>query len=121
MLESDEFPTPASEEGLLRLCSQNGFLRWAMRSRPLRLRGGEEKKGQDAAEYLRRPGVTVVPGKAGFTVKPPSNEAAKFRRKARIVGCGNFQPKGGGGAAAESVRLGVAESSRRVGGCAMAT
>ena len=79
----------------------------------------KRRRGKDAQEYLRRPGVTVVPGKAVFTVKPPNKEGSGFRRKARIVGCGNFQPKGNsednysGGAAAESVRLGVAEAARR--------
>ena len=54
----------------------------------------KRRRGKDAQEYLRRPGVTVVPGKAVFTVKSPNKEGSGFRRKARIVGCGNFQPKG---------------------------
>ena len=65
--------------------------------------------GQKAKDFLAQPGVQVVPGKAVYTVKPPSKEGTKYRRKARIVGCGNFQPKDAaeenysGGAAAEAV------------------
>ena len=74
---------------------------------------------QEAKDFLAQPGVQVVPGKAVYTVKPPSKEGAKYRRKARIVGCGNFQPKDAaeenysGGAAAEAVRLGVTQAARR--------
>ena len=75
--------------------------------------------GSEAREFLARPGVQVVPGKAVYTVKPPSKEGTKYRRKARIVGCGNFQPRDdqeenySGGAAAEAVRLGVTQAARR--------
>ncbi|OLP81882.1 putative transposon protein [Symbiodinium microadriaticum] len=75
--------------------------------------------GSEAREFLARPGVQVVPGKAVYMVKPPSKEGAKYRRKARIVGCGNFQPRDdqednySGGAAAEAVRLGVTQAARR--------
>eukprot|EP00439_Symbiodinium_sp_Y106_P081279 s1633_g20.t1 len=31
--------------------------------------------------------------KAVYTVNPPNKEGQKYRRKARIVSCGNFQPK----------------------------
>ena len=54
----------------------------------------------------------MVPGKAVYTVKPPSKEGTKYRCKVRIVGCGNFQAKDAveenysGGAAAEAIRLG---------------
>ena len=77
------------------------------------------RRGQDAKDYLAQPGVVVVPGKGVFTVKPPSKEGSAYRRKSRIVSCGNFQPKGeaesnySGGAASEAVRLGIAESARR--------
>ena len=77
------------------------------------------RRGQDAKEYLAQAGVTVVPGKGVFTVKPPSKPGKRFRRKSRIVSCGNFQPKDNaelnysGGAASDAVRLGVAEASRR--------
>ena len=76
-------------------------------------------RGQSAKDYLAQPGVTIVPGKVVCTVKPPSKEGQRYRRKARIVGCGNFQPKDpneinySGGAVAEAVRLGVAEAARR--------
>ena len=79
----------------------------------------KRRRGKDAKAYLQSPGVTIVPGKAVFTVKPPSKEGEQYRRKARIVSCGNFQPKNNqeenysGGAAAESVSLGVAEAARR--------
>eukprot|EP00439_Symbiodinium_sp_Y106_P014523 s9297_g2.t1 len=79
----------------------------------------KRRRGKEAITFLKNPGVTIVPGKAVFTVKPPSKEGQKYRRKARIVSCGNFQPKSSleenysGGAAAESVRLGVAEAARR--------
>ena len=53
----------------------------------------KRRRGQDAKEYLAQTGVTVVPGKGVFTVKPPSKPGKKFRRKSRIVSCGNFQPK----------------------------
>ena len=75
--------------------------------------------GQEARDYLSQPGVQVVPGKAVYTVKPPSKEGTKYRRKARIVGCGNFQPRDAaeenysGGAAAEAVRLGVTQAAKR--------
>ena len=76
-------------------------------------------RGQSARDYLAQPGVTVVPGKVVCTVKPPSKEGQQYRRKARIVGCGNFQPRDpneinySGGAVAEAVRLGIAEAARR--------
>ncbi|CAE7245139.1 RE2 [Symbiodinium sp. CCMP2592] len=76
--------------------------------------------GQAAKDYLNLPGVQVVPGKAVYTVKPPNKPEAKYRRKARIVGRGNFQAKDDSeqnysrGAASEAVRLGVAQAARRV-------
>ncbi|CAE6936905.1 RE1 [Symbiodinium sp. CCMP2592] len=76
--------------------------------------------GQAAKDYLNLPGVQVVPGKAVYTVKPPNKPEAKYRRKARVVGCGNFQAKDdseqnySGGAASEAVRLGVAQAARQV-------
>ena len=75
-------------------------------------------KGTEAREYLKQPGVTVVPGKSVYTVKPPSEEGQVCRRKTRIVSCGGFQPKNdaesnySGGAVAEAVRLGIAEAAR---------
>ncbi|CAE7537762.1 GIP, partial [Symbiodinium microadriaticum] len=75
-------------------------------------------KGKEARDYLRQTGAVVVPGKAVYTVKPPSEEGQVCRRKTRIVSCGNFQPKNdaesnySGGAVAEAVRLGIAEAAR---------
>ena len=76
-------------------------------------------RGQAARDYMAQPGVVIVPGKAVYTVKPPSTEGGVCRRKTRIVSCGNFQPKDSsetnysGGAVAEAVRLGISEASRR--------
>ncbi|CAE7777535.1 RE1 [Symbiodinium sp. CCMP2592] len=76
-------------------------------------------RGKEARDYMAQPGTVIVPGKAVYTVKPPSKEGTRYRRKARIVSCGNFQPKSddeinySGGAVAEAVRLGIAEGSRR--------
>ena len=75
-------------------------------------------RGKAARDYMAQPGAVIVPGKAVYTVKPPNKEGSKYRRKARIVSCGNFQPKGenevnySGGAVAEAVRLAMAEASR---------
>ncbi|CAE6958294.1 RE1 [Symbiodinium sp. CCMP2592] len=75
-------------------------------------------RGKAARDYMAQPGAVIVPGKAVFTVKPPTKEGTRFRRKARIVSCGNFQPKAdneinySGGAVAEAVRLGIAEAAR---------
>ena len=61
----------------------------------------------------------VVPGKGAYTAKPPSKPGTWFRGKTRLVSCGNFQKKSqdevnySGGAAAEGVRLMIAEGSRR--------
>ncbi|CAE7767290.1 RE2 [Symbiodinium sp. CCMP2592] len=76
-------------------------------------------RGQEAKDFLNLPGAVVVPGKGVYTAKPPSKPDMMFRRKTRIVSCGNFQKKSddevnySGGAAAEGVRLMVAEGSRR--------
>ena len=50
-------------------------------------------RGQAARDYMAQPGAVIVPGKAVYTVNPPNKEGQKYRRKARIVSCGNFQPK----------------------------
>ena len=79
----------------------------------------EKLRGAEAKALARQPGVTIVPGKGVYTVKPPQRPGKRFRRKVRIVSCGNHVEKAAdeqnysGGAAAESVRLGIAESSRR--------
>ena len=47
-------------------------------------------KGQDARDRLANPETTVIPLKGVFTAKPPSTpEDGFFRRKCRLVGCGN--------------------------------
>ena len=76
-------------------------------------------RGQEAKDFLKLPGAVVVPGKGVYTAKPPSKPGTWFRRKTRVVSCGNFQKKSqhevnySGGAAAEAVRLMIAEGSRR--------
>ena len=76
-------------------------------------------RGKEAKDFANTPGAVIVPGKGVYTVKPPSKPNTLFRRKTRIVGCGNFQKKSeeeinySGGAAAEGVRLLVAEASRK--------
>ena len=76
-------------------------------------------RGKEAKDFTNTPGAVIVPGKGVYTVKPPSKPNTLFRRKTRIVGCGNFQKKSeeetnySGGAAAEGVRLLVAEASRK--------
>ena len=74
-------------------------------------------RGKEAKDFANTPGAVIVPGKGVYTVKPPSKPNTLFRRKTRIVGCGNFQKKSeeeinySGGAAAEGVRLLAAEAS----------
>ena len=80
--------------------------------------------------WLRRKEVKVVPSKFVFTVKPPDPPAQKdlphaaregqanFKRKARLVACGNYAPGTGSevyasGAAAETLRCFVVISSKR--------
>ena len=50
-------------------------------------------RGQEARDFLKLPGAVVVPGKGVYTAKPPSKPNTWFRRKTRIVSCGNFQKK----------------------------
>ena len=82
------------------------------------------------AEYLKNPRLQVAPSKFVFTVKPPELGAAVvgevaaaapqkeglYRRKARIVACGNAAPNTGldvyaGGAQAKSLRTAIALAS----------
>ena len=86
----------------------------------LRLRPSDPRQ----AEYLNNPRLQIVPSKLVFTVKPPDQgsavvgDASKatsqsqglYRRKSRLVACGNAAPNTGldvyaGGAQAESLRL----------------
>ncbi|CAE7908879.1 RE1 [Symbiodinium sp. KB8] len=49
----------------------------------------------EQAREMKAKGMVFLPGKAVFTAKPPSdqnNESEKFRRKCRIVVCGNYLP-----------------------------
>ena len=49
----------------------------------------------EQARELKAQGMVILPGKAVFTAKPPSdqnNEKEKYRRKCRIVVCGNYLP-----------------------------
>ncbi|CAE7327876.1 RE1 [Symbiodinium sp. CCMP2592] len=64
---------------------------------------------------LKKAGMTVLPGKAVFTAKPPVESSGKerFRRKCRIVVCGNYladQPINvfASGTSADSLRTAVA-------------
>ena len=82
------------------------------------------------AAYLNNPRLQIVPSKLVFTVKPPDQGAAVvgdaskaasqsqrlYRRKSRLVACGNAAPNTGldvyaGGAQAESLRLVIALAS----------
>ena len=91
-----------------------------------RLRPSDPKQ----AEYLNNPRLQIVPSKLVFTVKPPDQGAAVvgdaskaasqsqglYRRKSRLVACGNAAPNTGldvyaGGAQAESLRLVIALGS----------
>ena len=84
-------------------------------------RSGERRKGGEGLHRLPK-GEVIVPGKEDkevYTVKTPSKPGTWFRRKTRIVGCGNFQKKSdeevnySGGEAAEGVRLLVGEEARK--------
>ncbi|CAE7274859.1 RE1 [Symbiodinium sp. CCMP2592] len=64
---------------------------------------------------LKKCGLTVLPGKAVFTVKPPAEAQgpARFRRKCRVVVCGNFLPAQGqnvyaSGTSADTLRIAIA-------------
>ena len=71
------------------------------------------------AEDIRTGRAKVVPMKIVYTVKPPSEGSSEwFRRKARIVACGNMMAASGednyaAAAPAEVVRSSLAISSRR--------
>ena len=75
-----------------------------------RLRGDEARVAQN------QPGVQIIPAKPVFTVKPGS-EASWFRRKCRVVGCGNYETRGpsaelyAGGVPADVLRLCLIQAS----------
>ena len=80
--------------------------------------GGTVKRlGPKEARALREQGMVVLPGKGVFTVKPPLEAkelgADMYRRKCRIVVCGNYLPQDGtavyaSGTSADSFRISVA-------------
>ena len=67
--------------------------------------------------------VKILPSKGVFTVKPPTDSAHKFKRKFRLVICGNYAPRPGaedeamslyaGGASAETFRAALAYAAAR--------
>ena len=68
---------------------------------------------------LKKCGLKVLPGKAVFTAKPPAEAGGGqekeelFRRKCRVVVCGNFLPHGQGnvyasGTSADTLRVSIA-------------
>ena len=75
------------------------------------------------AEWLSRPGAQRLPTKLVFTVKPGSNPdplepSTWYKRKARLVVCGNYASADGSDlysetAPSESVRMGLVYSRRR--------
>ena len=75
-------------------------------------------KGPEATRELQIPGTQVLPATTVFTVKPGSGDNY-FRRKCRVVGCGNFEEKGSGldlyagGIPADALRATLIESSSR--------
>ena len=48
--------------------------------------------GQEATEAVKLPSVQVLPAKAVFTVKPDVGDKW-YKRKCRVVGCGNYEAK----------------------------
>ena len=71
---------------------------------------------QEQVQELKKCGLKVLPGKAVFTVKPPSENERPgqwFKRKCRIVVCGNFLPHENmnvfaSGTSADTLRISVA-------------
>ena len=54
------------------------------------MEGINRLRGKKAKDAMARPGVQVLPAKTVFTVKPGKGDSW-FRRKCRVVGCGNFE------------------------------
>ena len=67
-------------------------------------------RGEEARNAQSQPGVQIIPAKPVFTVKP-GGDKAWFRRKCRVVGCGNYETKDpsaelyAGGVPADVLRL----------------
>ena len=58
----------------------------------LRLGAIKRHQGRDARRYLEHTRVQPIPSKVVWTVKPPeAGSDSFFKRKARIVACGNFE------------------------------
>ncbi|CAE7803587.1 RE1 [Symbiodinium sp. CCMP2592] len=82
--------------------------------------GTVKRLSPEQTRELKKAGLTVLPGKAVFTAKPPSEASSKerFRRKCRIVVCGNFLPAQGqnvyaSGTSADTLRIAVALAVQR--------
>ncbi|CAE7267366.1 unnamed protein product [Symbiodinium sp. CCMP2592] len=74
--------------------------------------------GQEGRDLMQNPGTTTIPLKGVFTAKAPaSDSSAYFRRKCRLVACGNQAPHSdaeslyASGAPAELVRAALVEAS----------
>ena len=77
--------------------------------------GAVTRLSPEQTRELKRAGLVVLPGKAVFTVKPPTDPDGpeKYRRKCRVVVCGNFLPAQGqnvyaSGTLADTLRVAVA-------------
>ncbi|CAE7224366.1 RE1, partial [Symbiodinium microadriaticum] len=79
--------------------------------------GTIKRIGPQEARELRAKGMVVLPGKGVFTVKPPvdtkEGDATMYRRKCRLVVCGNYLPQNNSdvyasGTSADSFRIAVA-------------
>ena len=78
----------------------------------------ERMKGKEARDFASSPTAKMVPGKLVFTVKPPSKEGEGYKRKVRMVSCGNHVEKDSSelysaGVQAETVRLMVAIAAQK--------
>ncbi|CAE7236739.1 infB [Symbiodinium sp. CCMP2592] len=56
------------------------------------MKGIKRLKGTEALRAAANPDALILPAKTVFTVKPGS-DGSLFRRKCRVVGCGNFEDK----------------------------
>ncbi|CAE7776959.1 RE1, partial [Symbiodinium sp. CCMP2592] len=77
--------------------------------------GTVKRLSPEQTRELKKAGLVVLPGKAVFTVKPPTDaqSSTRFRRKCRVVVCGNFLPSQGqnvyaSGTSADTLRIAVA-------------
>ena len=77
--------------------------------------GTVKRLSPEQTRELKKAGLVILPGKAVFTVKPPSDPQGeqKYRRKCRVVVCGNFLPSQGqnvyaSGTSADTLRIALA-------------